>query len=848
MTKIAIVDIETTGPRIEEGDQIIQIAAVIVEAGVIIAEHSMLINPETEIPYHISQLTGITQEEVSKAPTFKQVAGLWFERLRDCYFVAHNLALDLNFLAESFAVHGNFTFQPQAIDTVKLAKILLPDAPGFNLTDLSEYFGYPFTDAHDALADAKVTTQLVHQLAQVSKRISSELRVKMLPFVTALPNDESLLLSQPELFSLDQLDVWELQEPSDPSFIKPMPHQKAQQLSQLVLEQLDQNQHLVVEDPTQPIASSIMTNLVDQLLERNTKFCLAVTRLYRVKEWKEALKGRVPEDKLVVIKAAKHFIHLEAFEQLIKQYNIHNGNQQEYVIIAATLNWLSYSSSGDFDEINKELNIQPLLVKNCSAFLGNHRHAFYQQMIKRSARATVILTDHGFLADLTRYYEHVQPALFERVLVVDNLSSLTQQIWYTFEDRLSISHWFTQSRLMVDQFNYSFSTNESWLSLKTELSRFTASMHELLQLCQRVLKQSVQDFNRSSNIEHYLAPSSNEARDIIVVLQELEVYYQQINRTIELDAKELDVVFKSYSLNWLNQFRKLKSVFEAFTTERHLASYWVIRSEFIQGQPYHIQLIKRPLVVNRRPIEYLQQFKQVVLISPGNYQPLQKEGTYQWLQLYDFTYYTLPKLSQLTPLSVEIPVEYLANTEAEDEYQALALFIEDELEALNEVVVILVNSKAKAQAVYRKLSHSDIIKTKYVLLSQGVSGSMRKLKRKAIEMKPAIIILSWTQLVMDQWSLGEEEATILLDKLPFDSPKNSLIQAKGDFLGQEEEAVFQHVLLPSMVHNLKMMTSHISQTFHLNQFYLLDDRVFTKYYAKNLQEELAFLLKFDIRY
>lgn len=848
MTKIAIVDIETTGPRIEEGDQIIQIAAVIVEAGVIIAEHNMLINPETEIPYHISQLTGITQEEVSKAPTFKQVASLWFERLRECYFVAHNLALDLNFLAESFAVHGNFTFQPQAIDTVKLAKILLPDASGFNLTDLSEYFGYQFTDAHDALADAKVTTQIVHQLAQISKGISGELRDKMLPFVEALPNDEALLLSRPELFNLNQSDVWGLNKAFEVVQREVMPRQNAQQLSRLVLEQLESTQHLVVEDPTQPIASSILTNLVDQLLERETKFCLAMTRLYRIKEWKEALKGRVPEDQLVVIKAAKHFIHLEAFEQLIKQYRISSGNQQEFIIIAATLNWLSYSKTGDFDEINKELIIQPLLSKNCGAYLVNHRHSFYQQMIKRSASATIILTDHSFLADLTRYYEHVQPALFGRVLIVDNLSHLTQQIWYTFEDRLSISHWFTQSRLMVDQLNFAFATNESWLSLKIDLTRFTASLHELLQLSQRVLKQSADGSNKSSNVEHYLAPSSDEARDIVMVLQELEAYYQQINRTIELEAKELEVIFKSYSMNWLNQFRKLKSVFEAFTTEHHPASYWVIRSEFIQGQPYHIQLIKRPLVVNRRPIDYLQQFERVVLFSPGNYQPLQTEGTYQWLQLYDFTYYTLPKLSQLNPLAVEVPVEYLAETKTDNEYQHMALFIEDELDNLADIVVILVNSKAKAQAVYRKLSHSEIIKTKYVLLSQGVSGSMRKLKRKAIEMKPAIIIMSWSQLVMDQWTLGEEEATILLDKLPFDSPQNSLIQAKGDYLDQEEESVFHQVLLPSMVHNLKMLTSHINQTFHLNQFYLLDDRVFTKYYAKTLQEELAFLLKFDISY
>ena len=59
--KIAYVDIETTGPSFSEGDRMIQIAAIIIENGQIIGEHSMLINPEREIPTHIQNLTGMAK-------------------------------------------------------------------------------------------------------------------------------------------------------------------------------------------------------------------------------------------------------------------------------------------------------------------------------------------------------------------------------------------------------------------------------------------------------------------------------------------------------------------------------------------------------------------------------------------------------------------------------------------------------------------------------------------------------------------------------------------------------------------------------------------------------------------
>ena len=82
--RIAVVDLETTGSHLDQGDQIIQIGAVLIEDGQVLAQHSMLLNPERDIPTHITAITGIQSDQVQDAPTFRQVAGLCYERLFLC--------------------------------------------------------------------------------------------------------------------------------------------------------------------------------------------------------------------------------------------------------------------------------------------------------------------------------------------------------------------------------------------------------------------------------------------------------------------------------------------------------------------------------------------------------------------------------------------------------------------------------------------------------------------------------------------------------------------------------------------------------------------------------------------
>jgi DNA polymerase-3 subunit epsilon len=65
----AIIDIETTGgsSRIEK---ITEIAIFLHDGSQITGEYSTLINPERNIPYFITNLTGITNEMVEDAPRF----------------------------------------------------------------------------------------------------------------------------------------------------------------------------------------------------------------------------------------------------------------------------------------------------------------------------------------------------------------------------------------------------------------------------------------------------------------------------------------------------------------------------------------------------------------------------------------------------------------------------------------------------------------------------------------------------------------------------------------------------------------------------------------------------------
>jgi ATP-dependent DNA helicase DinG len=162
------LDLETTGldPR---RDAIMEVGAVRFRAflrdGTIQAQvqdtWSSLVNPGRPIPIQIQQLTGITHEEVIRAPRFSQVINDLTRFVGNYPVVGHNVSFDLDFLRNHDVPLSN-----PAVDTFELAGILLPHAARYSLTKLGEMFGLPNLCSHRALEDALATKDLFVRLLE----------------------------------------------------------------------------------------------------------------------------------------------------------------------------------------------------------------------------------------------------------------------------------------------------------------------------------------------------------------------------------------------------------------------------------------------------------------------------------------------------------------------------------------------------------------------------------------------------------------------------------------------------------------------------------------------------------
>ncbi len=161
----AIIDIETTGGR--KVDKITEIAIVIHDGEKIVDQYNTLINPEINIPYFITNLTGITNDMVADAPYFYEVAKKIVEMTSDKIIVAHNASFDYHFLKNEFKSLG-FDFKRKTICTVKLARKLVPALDSYSLGELCNELGIEIVNRHRATGDALATAKLLEYLLTIN--------------------------------------------------------------------------------------------------------------------------------------------------------------------------------------------------------------------------------------------------------------------------------------------------------------------------------------------------------------------------------------------------------------------------------------------------------------------------------------------------------------------------------------------------------------------------------------------------------------------------------------------------------------------------------------------------------
>ena len=827
--RYAIVDLESTGSRLEEGDRIIQIGAVIVEDHQVVDQQEMLINPQREIPIGIQQLTGIGQDQVDQAPCFAQVAGLWMHKLQDCVFLAHNLNHDLRFLVAEFKKAG-FDFQPKAIDTVLLTKMVLPQASGFNLTDLSQDLGLAFDQAHQALADAWQTHCLVDYLARQLAAMPRSLREDLTAISRHLPHDEVAFFEGYSDFIL--------QEAADRSLevkqgsLKPLDSLQAAQKNR-IMDLLADKRHLVIEGKDRPLSVGLIQALVrDYLTSGERKILVACSGRSDLANWEAAFGGRVPY--AVQLRRAD-YLDLTVFDHYCRLVDLAQLNQHELVVLAATKSWLQATQTGRLDELNPEITIQAQVDRLVDRSTVKGDHPFYQRALQQAKQSNLVLTLDSVLVsqgaslgqgrllvicDLQAYQDQVQVhmgrslSLSQVLMALQQVEEDIQQGYYESRSILSQVHQAkVRIRRLVNLLEGRFQQAFEWGDLQVNRDLYLAGEDSLV-------RQGLEDLNQVLQVQTFLAST-----DLTQANDQAVSHLQALNQAID----------------------QAKNLLQAMQDP---TGYHFVRALEVQGNYYQMAWHYRPMKLDQANPAHFSSAP-VLMVSQGGFT---REGASRSiLGLTDYAYWALPSYQPV--INFQVPEDYLVPTLNHDhsisqQAEELALLIQDRTQQVPATTrhLLVVNNRQQALALYQAVKAVFQADSQVRVFSQHASGSLNKIRRAVNDRPGGVIILQWQSILRESFRLEEGEVEVYWLRLPFAALGQPAIQGLAAYLGLRSDQVFDRLLVDRMIDHWVQAVDYLDQHFEVNQWWLLDERIFTKYYSKEIRQKLESSMGFNLEY
>ncbi|MCP8968783.1 ATP-dependent DNA helicase DinG [Ectobacillus ponti] len=437
--RYVVVDIETTGNSAKDGtDRITQFAAVVIEHNEITEIFSTFVNPDRDIPPFIVELTGISRELVQHAPRFRDVAPMIVELLQDSCFVAHNVHFDWNFLQEELRQAGLPQLDCPNLDTVELARILLPTAESHKLGDLAKVFALEHDQPHRADSDAMVTAQLLMELQEKLSRLPLQALQAMYELSHGFKSDIGRLLSphiMKKLQSGKEEEDWDVfrslalrtrsyrvqmdqQEPL--SFEEAIHHVETvlrhrpgyekregqEQMIQEVYHALAENRYSLIEAGTG--VGKTLAYLLPALVFSKEKSVPVVVSTHTVQLQQQVIDKEIPllqrllpfTFEVSLLKGRKHYICLHKFEQALRE---EDHNYDSILTKAKIVVWLLETETGDVDELNLPSGGRLLWERICCDQSSRSKQnpwssrCFYERAKHRALFADLVITNHTLL-------------------------------------------------------------------------------------------------------------------------------------------------------------------------------------------------------------------------------------------------------------------------------------------------------------------------------------------------------------------------------------------------------------------------------------------------------------------
>ena len=165
-----VFDLETTGISTKK-DRVAEISAIKVRDGKVVDEFTSLVNPEMPISLHASEVNNITDDMVANSPTFDTVLKDFVDFIEDLPLVGHNIhSFDLPIIYRDLSLYYASSIDNDYIDTLHLARTVLPNLAHHTLSDLAIHYGIDTEGAHRALFDCKMNQQIYEKMGEEMKK------------------------------------------------------------------------------------------------------------------------------------------------------------------------------------------------------------------------------------------------------------------------------------------------------------------------------------------------------------------------------------------------------------------------------------------------------------------------------------------------------------------------------------------------------------------------------------------------------------------------------------------------------------------------------------------------------
>jgi len=175
LPEYAALDLETTGLD-PARDRVIEVGAVAFTPEGVTASMERLVDPGRSVPEPVLRLTGIKPEELRGAASEQAALAELGDFLRGRQPVGHGARLDVDFLMAA----GHWDETLEILDTLDVARILLPAAGSHSLPLLATELGFAQPRPHRALDDADATRQLLLRLREEAVALEEGLKESML--------------------------------------------------------------------------------------------------------------------------------------------------------------------------------------------------------------------------------------------------------------------------------------------------------------------------------------------------------------------------------------------------------------------------------------------------------------------------------------------------------------------------------------------------------------------------------------------------------------------------------------------------------------------------------------------